>query len=183
MSENPQWQPGQPPPPPPGGDQGQWPQNPPPPPPPGGGQQHWQQNPPPPGPYQGSGQGQPGPAPTPASGDERTWMILAHLSAPIAFIVSAGWLTILGPLLVWLFKKDESPAVRQAAAGAFNFNLSFWLMSLVGWICILTIILIPVGIIILLIAFVVAVYTHLRGAYLSSKGQIYRYPFQIGVLS
>lgn len=133
---------------------------------------------------QGTWQGQPASAGNQsAAGDERTWMILAHLSAPIAMIVSAGWLTILGPLLVWLFKKEDSPRVRQAAAGAFNFNLSFWLMAVIGWICFFTIILIPVAIIIWIIVFIVAVYAHLRGAWLASKGQVYTYPFQLPVLS
>src|SRR3712207_7429071 len=54
--------------------------------------------------------------------------ILAHLSAPIAALLSAGSLSLLGPMLVWLAKKDD-PYARRAAAGAFNFNLSVWLRS------------------------------------------------------
>lgn len=140
-------------------------------------------------------QWQPGQAPPPppnnpahqpeqmAAGDERTWMILAHVSAPIAMIVSAGWLSFVGPLLVWLVKKDQSAAVRQAASGAFNFNLAAWLMAIIGWICFFTIILIPVAIIIWIIVFIVSVYAHVRGALTASKGQVYSYPFQIRVLS
>lgn len=197
MTDNPQWQPGDAPPPPPNpgeyagqpsqpGQTGQTPH--------AGQQESWAQGMPqqnnPAGQPQGNWQGQPQDNwqgqqayQSQTGGDERTWMILAHLSAPIAMLVSAGWLTILGPLLVWLVKKDDSPAVRQAAAGAFNFNLAFWLMTLVGWICFITIILIPVAIIIWLIVFVVAVYAHLRGAWLASKGEVYNYPFQLKVLS
>lgn len=145
-----------------------------------GQQGDWQQG------QQGGWQGQPAysaPQGQPTAGDERTWMILAHLSAPIAMILSAGWLTILGPLVVWFLKKDESPRVRQAAAGAFNFNVSFWLMTVIGWICFITLILIPVAIIIWVIVFIVAVYAHLRGAWLASKGQVYTYPFQLPILS
>ena len=53
--------------------------------------------------------------------DSRIAAILAHLSAPIAAVLSAGLLSLLGPLLVWLVKKDD-PFARRAAAGAFNFN-------------------------------------------------------------
>ncbi|USQ78504.1 DUF4870 domain-containing protein [Ornithinimicrobium faecis] len=207
MTDNPQWQEGQPPPPPPNnpephGTAGQpyagGPAQPPNAPQQGDGWQNQQGQPQhgqpqsgwsqqgqpqqgqPQGGWQGQGAYQHNQQP---AGDERTWMILAHLSAPIAMIVSAGWLTILGPLLVWLFKKDSSPAVRQAAAGAFNFNLSFWLMTVVGWICFFTIVLIPVALIIWVVVFIVAVYTHLRGAWLASKGEIYKYPFQLPVLS
>ncbi|WP_238146665.1 DUF4870 domain-containing protein [Ornithinimicrobium murale] len=189
MTDNPQWQPGQVPPPPndpqqpPAGAPGQ----------PGSAPQQghpaggaWQsQGAQPQGsPQGGSGQGQPAYQAGPmAAGDERTWMILAHVSAPIAMIVSAGWLSFAGPLLVWLVKKDQSSAVRQAASGAFNFNLAAWLMAIIGWICFFTIILIPVAIILWIIVFVVSVYAHLRGAWLASKGQVYTYPFQIRVLS
>lgn len=120
-----------------------------------------------------------------ASGDERTWMILAHVSAPIAFIVSAGWLSFVGPLLVWLFKKDESPAIRQAAAGAFNFNLTFWLLYLLGWV--LAIFTLGLGFLVAIpfwiLIFLVAAYVHIRGAIQASRGQSYRYPFQLPVLS
>jgi uncharacterized Tic20 family protein len=77
---------------------------------------------------------QPHTAATP-SGSSRIAAILAHLSAPIAALLSAGSLSLLGPLLVWLWKKDD-PYTRKAAAGAFNFNLTFWLLYLVSWLLI-----------------------------------------------
>lgn len=178
MTDNtPQWQPGDPPPPPSGGQdqpyagqqgpQGGVPQQ--------GG---WQSQPQ--GDWQGQGAYQHNQQ---ASGDERTWMILAHISAPIAMIVSAGWLSFVGPLLVWFMKKDESPRVRQAAAGAFNFNLAAWITAIIGWICFFTIILIPIAIILWVLVFLVSVYAHLRGAWLASKGEVYTYPFQIRILN
>lgn len=203
MTDNSQWQEGQPPPPPPhnpgsnnpdstnpdphhpgqpyaGGSaqlphspqhQGQWQQGDP-------GQQGQ--------PQAGAWQGQPAYQPNQqASGDERTWMILAHVSAPIAFIVSAGWLSFVGPLLVWLFKKDSSPAVRQAAAGAFNFNLTFWLLYLLGWV--VAIFTLGLGFLVAipfwLLIFLVAAYVHIKGAIRASRGETYRYPFQLPVLS
>ena len=57
------------------------------------------------------------PATVPAS--SRVAAILAHLSAPIAALLSAGSLSLLGPLLVWLFKKND-PYARRAAAGALS---------------------------------------------------------------
>ena len=44
--------------------------------------------------------------------------ILAHLAAVIAMVVSAGWLTFVGPLIVWFIYKDKSRFVRNAAAGS-----------------------------------------------------------------
>lgn len=114
--------------------------------------------------------------------EDRTAALLAHLSAPIAFLVSAGWLNFVGPLLVWLAYKDRSPVVRKAAAGAFNFNVSFWIINLIAWVCIFTIIGAIVGIPLLVISFVVAVWCHLKGAMRSMRGESYTYPFQIPIL-
>ncbi|WP_256838726.1 DUF4870 domain-containing protein [Ornithinimicrobium faecis] len=194
MTDNPQWQEGQPPPPPPNnpephGTAGQpyagGPAQPPNAPQQGDGWQN-QQGQPQHGQPQGGWQGQPAYQHTQqASGDERTWMILAHVSAPIAFIVSAGWLSFVGPLLVWLFKKDSSPKVRQAAAGAFNFNLTFWLLYLLGWV--VAIFTLGLGFVVAIpfwiLIFLVAAYVHIKGAIRASRGETYRYPFQLPVLS
>jgi len=108
--------------------------------------------------------------------------ILAHLSAPIAALVSAGWLSLLGPLLVWMATKND-PYARRAAAGAFNFNLTFWLLYVVSWILIFTVIGAIVGIPLIIVLFVVSAWCHIKGAVRASNGEPYDYPFQIRVLS
>lgn len=108
--------------------------------------------------------------------------VIAHLSAPIAFVLSAGSLSVLGPLIVWFVYRDRSPAARQAAAGAFNFNVAFWIVYVVAWVFILTIVGALVGVPLLVVAFVVSAWCHLRGAMLASRGESYRYPFQIPIL-
>lgn len=115
--------------------------------------------------------------------EDRTASILAHLSAPIAAILSAGWLSMIGPLIVWFVYKDKSPAARQAAAGAFNFNLSFWILYLIGWILTITVIGAIIGVPILLVIFCVAAWCHIKGAIRASNGQPYEYPFQLKVLA
>ncbi|WP_238335894.1 DUF4870 domain-containing protein [Serinicoccus kebangsaanensis] len=142
---------------------------------------------PPPGP-QGYGQpagfpgGQRGSAP---QGDERTMMLLAHLSGPIAMLFSAGWLPFLGPLLIWLFYKDKSAAVRSASAGAFNFNLSLGIASIVLWISV--IITLGIGFIWAIpgwiAIFVVQLWCHIKGALRAADGRVYDYPFQLRLLS
>ena len=118
---------------------------------------------------------------TPTSGS-RLAAILAHLSAPIAALLSAGSLSLLGPLLVWLVKKDD-PYARRAAAGAFNFNLSFWLLYLVSWLLILTVVGAVVGIPLIVALFVVSGWCHIKGAVRAANDRPYDYPFQIRVLS
>jgi uncharacterized Tic20 family protein len=128
-------------------------------------------------PYQPGGH----PGTMPSSGS-RLAAILAHLSAPIAALLSAGSLSLLGPLLVWLVTKDD-PYARRAAAGAFNFNLSFWLLYLVSWLLILTVVGAVIGIPLIALLFVVSAWCHIKGAVRAADDRPYDYPFQIRVLS
>lgn len=120
-------------------------------------------------------------APTPPQ-SSRIAAILAHLSAPIAAVLSAGLLSLLGPLLVWLVKKDD-PFARRAAAGAFNFNLLFWVLFLLSWLLIITVIGVVVALPLMLVLFVVSAWCHIKGAVRASNNQTYDYPFQLRMLS
>lgn len=117
------------------------------------------------------------------SSDERLWAMLAHLSAPIASVVSVGWLNFVGPLIVWILFKDKTPFVRNAAAGAFNFQLTTTIMTVLGWIMIFTIVLLPVGIILLIIGALGSIVLGVIGALKTWNGVAYHYPWQLRVLS
>ena len=108
--------------------------------------------------------------------------VVAHLSAPIAALLSAGSLSLIGPLIVWLVKKDD-PIARRAAAGAFNFNLSFWLLYLLSWLLIFTVVGAVIGIPLIVVLFVVSAWCHIKGAIRAADDRPYDYPFQIRVLS
>lgn len=126
------------------------------------------------------GQGLPA---TPATtGEERTWAVLGHLAAIVAAVISAGWLSFVGPLVIWAIYKDRSVFVRQAAAGSFNFNLAVWAAIVVGWVMFFTVILIPVAIIVWGVAVVAALVFHVRAAMAANRGELYRYPWGITVL-
>lgn len=132
--------------------------------------------------YDSPGYQPPGYQPAASSTSSRTAAILAHLSAPIAAVLSLGSLSMIGPLLVYLVKRDD-PRVRQAAAGAFNFNLSFWLLYLLSWLLIVTVIGAVIGIPLMIVLFVVSAWCHIKGAVRAANDQPYDYPFQIRVLS
>lgn len=124
-------------------------------------------------------------APTSLGGDERTMMLLAHLSAPLAMLLSVGWVPFLGPFLIWLFYKDKSQAVRAAAAGAFNFNVTLSLISIGLWISVF----LTLGLGFLwaipgwIALFVIQLWAHIKGAIRASEGRVYDYPMQIRILS
>ena len=115
--------------------------------------------------------------------EERSWAMIAHLSAVLAMAFSAGWFSFIGPLAVWLVKKSDSPYVRSAAAQSFNFNLGMWVMSVVAWICFFTVILIPLAVVLGIAAFVLTLWHHIRATIAASNNQLYHYPWQIKILS
>ncbi len=116
-------------------------------------------------------------------GDDRTIAVLAHLSPLIAMVVSAGWLSFLGPLVVWFVWRDRGPLIRNAAASAFNFNITVWVVNIIGWVCLFTVFLIPLAIVLWIGAFVAQVVLSIKGALAASRGEVYRYPWQVPILN
>jgi uncharacterized Tic20 family protein len=58
-----------------------------------------------------------------ASKDERTWAMAAHLSALLVLILPTFG-NVIGPLIVWLVKRDTMPFVAQEGKEALNFQLT-----------------------------------------------------------
>lgn len=56
--------------------------------------------------------------------EARNWAMAAHLSPLLAMFVG---LPFLGPLIVWLLKRDEHPYISEQAREALNFNLSMFI--------------------------------------------------------
>ncbi len=115
--------------------------------------------------------------------NQRVASVAAHLSALIAMIFTAGWLPLLGPLVIWLIYKDRSSFVRQQAAEAFNFNIAISAMTILCWILTITVVGIPLAWILGIVAVVAEVWCSLRGAARTLNGRTYRYPFKISILS
>jgi uncharacterized Tic20 family protein len=111
--------------------------------------------------------------------DSRRWAMIAHLSA-----FAGAWfaLAFVGPLIVYLIKRDEDPFVRDQAAEALNFNLSMLLYSIVGGIILVLLILLLVGLLLIplaLAAVVAWIVLIIIAAQKSNGGEAYRYPLTI----
>lgn len=117
------------------------------------------------------------PVTTPA---QRKWAVCAHASALVAMICTAGWLALIGPLVIWLIKSD--PYVRRAAAGSFNFNIAMWMLYAFGWVCFVTIIGIPLAALCWISYLVLMLLHHIRAIRAASAGHLYRYPFSVRIL-
>jgi uncharacterized Tic20 family protein len=102
--------------------------------------------------------------------DDRTWGMMAHLSGLIAMLLSAGSLIFLGPLLVWLIKRDVSPFIDDQGKEALNFQLSALIAAVV---CAATCIGLPLVIVVGLGAIIYPII----GGMEANKGVYYRYPY------
>jgi uncharacterized Tic20 family protein len=113
------------------------------------------------------------------SNEERNFAIIAHLSG-IFGIFAGGFLGFIGPLVIYLLKKESSPYVETQAKEALNFQITVFLIGLVcvalaGISCgtLLPLVFVPVGI--QLIFGIIA-------ALAVRDGSNYRYPFNFRLL-
>jgi uncharacterized protein len=112
------------------------------------------------------------PAARTATVDEtaRTTAVAAHLSTFAGLIVPFG--SVIGPLAVWLIRRDRDPFIDQAGREALNFGITITIYGAVALVAALMLVGIP-----LLIAGVVAwVVLASLAAVKASQGQSYRYP-------
>jgi uncharacterized Tic20 family protein len=107
--------------------------------------------------------------------DERTMGMLAHILGAVTSFV--------GPLIIWLIKKDESPFVNDQGKEALNFQITVvigyvvaMILSFVPFVGCVTVILFPaLGIASLVFG--------ILGGLEANKGKAYRYPFALRLIS
>src|SRR3546814_10282998 len=126
-------------------------------------------------------------AATTASGvpaEERQWAMFAHLSALAGGLLTSaigGWGFFLGPLVIWLMKKDTMPFVADQAKEALNFNITVSAAMLV--LVVLGVVTLGLGFLIagplMLIIGIAALVFIVIAAIKANDGVAYRYPLTI----
>ena|SRR5687767_8686975 len=109
--------------------------------------------------------------------DERTWAMLAHLSAFLGLVVPLGF--IIAPLVVWLVKRDQSAFVADQAKEALNFNIT---MGIAALVCLLLMIIL-IGVLLLIALGVYWVVLTIVAAIKANEGNAYRYPFTLRLIT
>jgi hypothetical protein len=104
---------------------------------------------------------------------ERNWAMLCHLSAFAGFFFPFGG--IIGPLICWLTRRDESAWVSVNGRNALNFQLSMLLYMVLAVPLCLIIIGIPIIILLGTLKVVCIVIASVK----ASKGELFRYPLVI----
>ena len=121
----------------------------------------------------------PGPGVPPHAGpstNASTYAMLCHLSAFGGLFFPFG--NILGPLIVWLVKKDEMPEVDSHGKESMNFQISVTIYTIVSAILVLLLIGIPLLIALSVFWLVVVILASVR----ANEGTLYRYPLTIRFL-
>ncbi|CAN5267565.1 DUF4870 domain-containing protein [soil metagenome] len=117
--------------------------------------------------------------PSNARDDSRNFALAAHLSALLSLFV-IGFIFV-GPLVIWLIKKDD-PFVRGHAAEALNFNLSVFLYGVALFVIGLILLIVVVGFLVLLLLFPLILAWFILvivAAVKAGQGETYRYPLTI----
>ena len=115
-------------------------------------------------------------------GDERTWALLGHLSALSAFI--SGFGCVIGPLIVWLVKRDTLPFAGDQAKEALNFNITVLIAG--AALVLFTVLTIGIGALLTVpLGFVLFFYWlifTIIAAINASNGVRYRYPMTLRLI-
>lgn len=104
--------------------------------------------------------------------EERTWGMVAHLSALIGIIIGVSFV---GPLIVMLVQGPKSRFVREQAVEALNFNITVLIAVIISGLLIFLII----GLILLPIVLIAWLVFTIIGAVTANDGRPYRYPINI----
>jgi uncharacterized protein len=117
------------------------------------------------------------PPPTPPF-NIRTWTVLCHASALLGvFFHFFGH--ILGPLIVWLAKRHESPEIDAHGKEALNFQLSMLIYDAIAAVLCFVLIGIPILILLWIMNTIFVIIASLQ----ASDGKLYRYPLTIRFLT
>ena len=121
-------------------------------------------------------------ASTTPSAEERKWATFAHLSALLGALLTSGWGGsigfFIGPLIIWLMKRETMPFVDDQGKEALNFAITVSIACFV--LLLLTIMSLGIGALVTLPLFMIigigALVLVIIAAIKANEGVAYRYP-------
>ena len=122
------------------------------------------------------------------SDEERKWALFAHLSVLAGGLVTWGWAasfgSFLGPLIIWLVKKDTMPFVADQAKEALNFGITLTILCVA--LLMLTILSLGIGALVTVPLFILiglgALVLVIVAAIKANEGVAYRYPITLRLI-
>lgn len=108
----------------------------------------------------------------------RTWATFCHISALFTFVgIPLG--NILGPLVVWLLKRNDYAFVDDQGKEALNFQISMTIYGIIAGVLAYFV----VGFFLLAIIGIVDLVLVIMAAMKTNDGEGYRYPFTIRIIN
>ena len=122
------------------------------------------------------------------SAEERQWAMFAHLSALLGALLTGvwggGWGCFIGPLVIWLVKKDTMPFVNDQGKEALNFNITVAIAFVVLFL--LSVMTFGIGLIIAIPLWIIIgigwLVCTIIAAIKANEGVLYRYPFTLRLI-
>jgi len=109
--------------------------------------------------------------------EARNWAMGCHLAALAGFIIPFG--SIIGPLIVWLIKKDESSFVDRQGKESLNFQITMMIAFLVCFVLVF----ILVGFLLMALVVIFDLIMIILAAIKTSEGEDFRYPISLRLVN
>src|SRR6185503_9553022 len=111
------------------------------------------------------------------STDIRTWCVLCHASALLGVLFHFPG-HLIGPLIVWLVKRGDSPEIDAHGKESLNFQISMLIYDAIAAILCVVLIGIPILIALWVLNTVLVIIASIQ----ASEGKFYQYPFTIRLI-
>ena len=117
--------------------------------------------------------------------DQRQWAMFAHLSMLLGGLLTSGWAGsagfFIGPLVIWLMKKETMPFVDDQGKEALNFSITVSIVCIA--LLMLTILSLGIGALLtiplMLAVGIASLVFAIMAAIKANEGVAYRYPISI----
>ncbi len=110
--------------------------------------------------------------------EARKWASLCHIMALVG-LIGNGVGFVLGPLVVWLIKRDDDPFIDEQGKEALNFQITMFIAAIVS----LLLTVVVIGLFLVIAVGIVMVVFPIIAAVKTSNGEHFRYPFTIRFLN
>jgi hypothetical protein len=118
------------------------------------------------------------PPPGFASNEEKTWALIAHFGGAVGMFFLFGVGGWIAPLIAMVAKGDQSPTIREHAVKALNFQLTWSIVGVIGYVTIC----IVIGFIIFPVAALMGIIFGIIAGVKANDGQLYEYPAAIKMI-
>ncbi len=106
----------------------------------------------------------------------RTMGMLCHLLALCGIVIPFG--NIIGPLIIWLVKKEEDPFIDECGKESLNFQITLTIASIISG----ALTCIVVGFSLLPVVIIGGIVFVIIASVKTNQGEMYRYPLNIRII-